>query len=233
MGNRRFQPNKCHPVVVCLIEENPLAQQQLSRTLRQDRGIHFVPFCKVGAASVAARGKAIVVVDRGTLSSPFAHFVRLLHRRAEQAKAIVLDRDCPKAELVSMLALGVYGFVPYREVEGKLRQAIHTVAEDHLWIPAEAMEKFVRQSFETGRRTAEPCSDLTSREREILELIGQKLQNKEIAAALGISQSTVKFRLANVLTKLSVRARSSAVEMAVTANTGWLAPGESSGESQE
>jgi DNA-binding NarL/FixJ family response regulator len=56
---------------------------------------------------------------------------------------------------------------------------------------------------------------LTPRELEILRLISQGMQNKEIAAALGISEATTQVHVKNILAKLDVRHRTAALNVAV------------------
>ena len=66
---------------------------------------------------------------------------------------------------------------------------------------------------------AEPSSDLvdplTSREREVLEQMAAGLSNRQIAAALGISEHTVKFHVSAVLGKLGVSSRAAAIRHAM------------------
>ncbi len=58
---------------------------------------------------------------------------------------------------------------------------------------------------------AEGGDSLTAREREVLQLIAQGLANKNIAARLTISLSTVKFHVASILAKLDASSRTEAV----------------------
>jgi DNA-binding NarL/FixJ family response regulator len=58
---------------------------------------------------------------------------------------------------------------------------------------------------------------LTSREREILELIAEGANNRVVAARLAISRHTVKFHVASILAKLGARSRTEAVARAVRA----------------
>ena len=66
---------------------------------------------------------------------------------------------------------------------------------------------------------AEPSSDLvdplTSREREVLEQMAAGLSNRQIAAALDISEHTVKFHVSAVLGKLGVSSRAAAIRHAM------------------
>jgi DNA-binding NarL/FixJ family response regulator len=58
---------------------------------------------------------------------------------------------------------------------------------------------------------------LTTREREVLELVSQGLPNKAIASRLGVSDQTVKFHLSSIFSKLGVSSRTEAVRRGVRA----------------
>lgn len=62
---------------------------------------------------------------------------------------------------------------------------------------------------------------LTDREAEVLGLLARGLANKQIAAALGISEHTVKFHVSSIYTKLNVTNRAEAVGAGLRG--GWIA----------
>jgi DNA-binding NarL/FixJ family response regulator len=61
---------------------------------------------------------------------------------------------------------------------------------------------------------------LTERERQVLQLTARGMANKQIAAALDISENTVKFHLSSLYTKLGVTSRTEAVRAG--ARRGWV-----------
>jgi DNA-binding NarL/FixJ family response regulator len=63
----------------------------------------------------------------------------------------------------------------------------------------------------------EPADDLSLREREVLELLGQGLRNREIAERLVVSEATVKTHVRHVLEKLRLRNRAEAAAFAARA----------------
>ena len=92
------------------------------------------------------------------------------------------------------------------DVIKELRQIIKTVHAGGRYVPAEVARKI-------ADHLDSPAP--TSRELEVLKLVGEGLRNKEIAARLSIGEDTVKMHLRNVMRKLDVNDRTHAVMLAV------------------
>lgn len=90
---------------------------------------------------------------------------------------------------------------------------------------ARILEEFQRGQATTGPRPESPA-DLTPRELEVLELVADRLSNKEIASRLVISEHTVKNHLKNILGKLHLRSRREAADYGLA--RGWVRPTEPS-----
>ena len=82
-------------------------------------------------------------------------------------------------------------------------------------LPRGAVQATPTLGVVTGRRAR--AADLTNRELDILELAAQRLQSKEIAAQLHISDHTVKDHLKHIYQKLGVSKRTEAVAAAIAA----------------
>jgi DNA-binding NarL/FixJ family response regulator len=73
------------------------------------------------------------------------------------------------------------------------------------------------EESEDEERSGEPAAALSRREREVLALLAGGASNKEIALALGLSVSTIKFHVAAIVAKLGARSRVDAAAIAVRA----------------
>jgi RNA polymerase sigma factor (sigma-70 family) len=122
--------------------------------------------------------------------------------------AIVAESDELRRELVEALA-DASAF----EVVSATRSA-EGIDESADVLVTARVSRTLRASRDAGE-TSQQLPSLTQREREILSLLADGLGNKQIAAQLGISPSTVKTHLEVVFDKLAVSTRAEAVAMAV------------------
>lgn len=107
------------------------------------------------------------------------------------------------------LRAGARGFLLKDCGPAMLAQAIHAAAEgDALIAPSVTARLLSRLADSTApAQRAEPLAPLTEREEEVVLAVASGLSNAEIADALHVSLSTVKFHVASLMTKLGVRNR--------------------------
>ena len=96
-------------------------------------------------------------------------------------------------------------------LERDLPEAIQAAANGRIWMRPETMAEYSRRSFEASKPVC--ISLLTQREQQIAKLIQEQFSNRDIAAALNISERTVKFHVSNILQKYHVKHRSSLLLM--------------------
>jgi DNA-binding NarL/FixJ family response regulator len=102
-----------------------------------------------------------------------------------------------------------WGLVPASVRPEELRAAVVAVAGRLVVVPVTAASRLALSVPEPDEEW--PAERLTPREQDVLELASRGSSNREIAAALGISEHTVKFHLASVYGKLGVTSRAGAV----------------------
>jgi len=119
------------------------------------------------------------------------------------------------AQLPARLAGRAWAYLP-REAGGEqVAAAVRAVAQGLLAIePALGAHLLGRAEPVAPLETSEAGEELTAREREVLQLVALGLPNKAIARRLGISEHTVKFHVAAILTRLGAGSRTEAVHLA-------------------
>jgi NarL family two-component system response regulator LiaR len=76
-------------------------------------------------------------------------------------------------------------------------------------------QEMMRAALRVAETPAAPHYHLSERERGVLQLIARGLSNRQIAGELTLSESTIKFHISNILSKLSVATRAEAVALAM------------------
>ncbi len=148
----------------------------------------------------------VVVVADATLLVDAAH----LTADEGRLSILVLAEDDRAMATLRQLPLNGWGIVSPDAARAELRAAVMAVAQGFVVLPSSLAAQLHTQHSST--ELAEPLAEpLTSREREVLELLSQGLSNKLIARALNISEHTVKFHVSSLFTKLNASSRTDAV----------------------
>ena len=132
--------------------------------------------------------------------------ISTIRREFSDAKVIVLTTYDGDEDIYRSLQAGAQGYLLKDMFFDELESAIRAVHAGGRKIPGVVAERLA------GRMGG---SDLTGREHEVLELIVGGRSNKEIGAALGISEATVKSHINSILGKLGVTDRTQAATTAL------------------
>lgn len=122
------------------------------------------------------------------------------------ARIIILTTYDGDEDIYRGLHAGAKGYLLKDAEPDALLDAIHIVHRGQQYIPPEVAAKLVQ-------RMKNP--ELTHREQEIVDLMVDGLSNHDIGAALNITESTVKFHINRILSKLGVSDRTQAVVTAL------------------
>jgi NarL family two-component system response regulator LiaR len=124
---------------------------------------------------------------------------------------IIVLTSFQEDELVrNAMKAGAVGYLLKNVSARELAAAIRAAKEGKMTLSPEAVQALVRATQEAAE-----TDNLTDREREVLKLMVEGLNNAEIAERLVVSLSTVKYHISNVLMKLGVDNRVAAVTMAL------------------
>ena len=136
---------------------------------------------------------------------------------APTARIIMLTVSDEEADLYDAVKNGASGYLLKDSSIDEVAQAIRVVADGQSLISPSMAIKLLDEFKQMSRsdRAQVPSPRLTDRELEVLKLVAQGLNNREIAKRLFISENTVKNHVRNILEKLQLHSRMEAVMYAV------------------
>jgi NarL family two-component system response regulator LiaR len=136
---------------------------------------------------------------------------RAIKARFPRVQVVALTSFREEGMVQRALQAGALSYLLKNATAAELAAAIRAAHAGRPTLAPEATQDLIH----AAARPATPGHDLTSREREVLALMVQGLNNNAIAERLVVSLSTVKTHVSNVLTKLGVTSRTEAVALAV------------------
>ncbi len=136
---------------------------------------------------------------------------RLIRQKFPRTQVIALTSFNEEGLVQGALQAGAIGYL-MKNVSGvELATAIRSAYAGRITLSQEATQVLIH----SNTQAVVPGEDLTEREREVLKLMVDGLNNTEIAAKLLVSQSTVKYHISNIFSKLGVENRVEAVRLAI------------------
>jgi two-component system, NarL family, response regulator YdfI len=131
-----------------------------------------------------------------------------------ESRVVLLAEPAGPNWLSRALRAGVRGILPPEPDAETFAAGLEAVARGLIVIHPNELHA-PRSAGNAAGDIAEFVEPLTSREREVLQMLSEGLGNKEIAARLKISEHTVKFHVASILGKLGASTRTEAVSLAL------------------
>ena len=201
---------------VLLADDQELVRTGLRGILRTEFGFDVVGECADGSqviAAVQSLAPDIVLMDVRMPVVDGVRATRELRDRDASPPVLALTTFDDDEVLAGMLRAGASGFILKGVPAEDLQRAVRAVAGGGAWLDP-AVTGRVLAIYRSAPAPAPPDAGLgalTSREREVLALIGQGQTNAEIAAGLFVGEGTIKTHINHVFTKLQLRDRAAAV----------------------
>jgi RNA polymerase sigma factor (sigma-70 family) len=141
---------------------------------------------------------------------------RQITKRVPQTKVLVLSMYSDEAYVTQMLKAGATGYLLKDSADVDLLQAVQAVSQGKSFFsPAVARLMSDDYARQRGENLVDRYESLSEREREIFQLVAEGKTNKEIAALLFISPSTVETHRARIMEKLDLHSAAEIVLYAV------------------
>jgi len=202
------------PIRVMLVDDHTMVRRGLATFLKIFDDLQLAGEAESGAAAIQLCAEVqpdVILMDMVMPDMDGAAATRLIRQQFPQVQVIALT-SFKEGDLVkNALEAGAIGYLLKDVSADELVEAIRAAHAGRATLSPEAAQALV----ETTNQLPAPGLDLTEREREVLALIVEGLNNTQIAGRLSVSPSTIKSHVSNILSKLGVASRTEAVTLAL------------------
>ncbi|MEM9768224.1 MAG: response regulator transcription factor [Cyanobacteria bacterium P01_D01_bin.71] len=210
---------------VLLVDDQAIVRQGLNALLSLEADLQIV--------GEAAQGREAVAIAQRLLTTPNAVDVVLMDIRMPVMDGVAATRELLRQQpalkvlvlttfeddelVLQAVQAGAVGYLLKDTPSEEVAQAIRAVHRGYAQFGPGILPKMVVPQPPSPQPEMPPgFTELTPREREVLALIGQGANNREIAQALFLSEGTVKNHVTNILGRLGLRDRTQAALLAAS-----------------
>jgi two-component system, NarL family, response regulator LiaR len=204
----------CDPVRVMLVDDHTMVRRGLAAFLKVFDDLQLAGEADNGADAIRLCGEIlpdVVLMDMMMPDMDGAVATRTIRQQYPQVQVIILTSFKEGDLIKNALEAGAIGYLLKDVSADDLAQAIRAAHSGRVTLSPEAAQVLVQ----SASRPPAPGLDLTEREREVLSLMIEGLNNTQIAGRLTVSPSTIKSHVSNILSKLGVSSRTEAVTLAL------------------
>jgi DNA-binding NarL/FixJ family response regulator len=195
---------------VVVTDDHRVVREGLRYMLNDAPGIDVVGEAESGEELLALVATEVVDVVLLDVRMPGMSGLDVLERLAKTAprvRVLMLSMHDQPAYVRRAIELGAAGYVLKSAGRDELLTALQVAAEGGTYLPGELMEPLAASM--AGR--TRPSGKLSPREHQVLQLVANGYENKQIAMELDLSEATVKTYLRGVFERLEVSSRAEAV----------------------
>jgi len=200
---------------VLIVDDHTIARSGLCALLLAFDDLELAGEAPNGREALIAYDKLkpdVVLLDMVMPELDGAQTTRTLRELHPNAKVLILTSFKEDELVKAAMTAGAIGYLMKNVTAEELANAIRQAHAGKRTLSPEATEALIHAAQNRDTLLVE---DLTAREREVLSLIKEGMNNNHIAEKLYVSVSTVKFHVSSILGKLGVNNRTEAVALAM------------------
>ena len=202
-------------VTIVVADDHPLFRRGVVQSLTAEKTFSVIGEAGTGEEAlrlVAEQNPDILLLDIGMPGAGGIAAVGQVMAACPLTRVLMLTVSESPDDLMRALTAGARGYV-LKGVSGEaLATAVRAVAAGEVFVtPALASTILYEMTHDEPK---DPLDQLTEREQQVLQLLGEGLTNREIGERLFLAEKTIKHYMTNVLQKLHVRSRVEAALLA-------------------
>lgn len=202
---------------ILLVDDQSIVREGLASLLETQSDLEIVGEAENGKIAVERSLELqpdVILMDIRMPVMDGVAAIRQLRKQAPEIKILVLTTFDDDDYVTQAMASGAKGYLLKDTPSAELAQAIRVVNQGYSQLGPGLLEKALAANSEVSETRTSELNKLTSREKEVLQLIANGYNNREIAAELYITERTVKNHVNSILRRLNLRDRTQAAILA-------------------
>lgn len=202
------------PIRIVIVDDHLMVRRGLATFLKVSENLELVGEADSGESAIQLCAKLqpdVVLMDMVMQSMDGAAATRLIRKQCPSTQIIALTSFKDDILVKSALQAGAISYLLKGVSASELAHAIRAAHAGRPTISPEVTQALIQ----AASQEEVPGQSLTEREREVLLLMVEGLNNTQIAGRLTVSPSTIKSHVSSILAKLGVTSRTEAVALAV------------------
>jgi two-component system response regulator NreC len=198
-----------NPIRVLLAEDHTMVRKGLRALLDNEEDIEVVGEAEDGRQAIQMTQKLrpeVVVMDISMPRLNGLEATRQIHKLMPEVKVLILTMHTNEEYVFQILKAKAKGYVGKQSAPEELIRAIRAIHQGKTYLSVAVSQVVVEEYLQRveDSRQKDPFNKLTTREREVLQLIAEGYSTKDIAQQLFISVKTVETHRAHLMEKLGL-----------------------------
>jgi DNA-binding NarL/FixJ family response regulator len=192
---------------IVLVDDHQMMRDGLRLLLEKEPGLRIIGDADNGRAAIQMAKELspnIVVMDVGLPGLNGIEATRQITAASPKTCVIALSMHSDKRYVIQMFRAGAKAYLLKNCASDELVKAIRAVQANQPFISQGIAQTLVEFVMRDNPATGTAYTDLTAREREVLQLLGEGMTSKEIAGELSISIKTVETYRRDIMAKLDL-----------------------------
>lgn len=202
------------PIRVMLVDDHTMVRRGLATFLQVSDNLELIGEADNGEAAIELCGRIlpdVILMDMVMPDMDGVTATRLIRKQFPTVQVIALTSFKEAGLVQSALQAGAISYLLKDVSADELAQAIRAAYEGKSTLASDVTRGLIHAAI----RPNDVGANLTKRERTVLALLVEGLNNSEIAERLVVSPSTIKSHVSHILAKLDVSSRTEAAALAV------------------
>ena len=204
---------------ILLVDDHQMMRDGLRAVLEKESDLHVSGEAADGRTALelcSTLHPDVVVMDIGMPGLNGIEATRQVTTHHPRTRVVALSMNADRRYVHAMFEAGAWAYLVKSSASDELIRAIRAVAHDEKYV-SPTVASAVLDTFVTGPRAQQhdPRSELSPREREVLQLLAEGMTSKEIAAKLDLAVSTIETHRKQIMAKLELRSVAELTKFAI------------------